>query len=135
MTRQKKYVLDSYAMFAYMEGEVGAEKVAAILKEALNNKAELFISVINWGEIYYIVLREQGRTAADLYLRTIERYPLKIVDADRELTLKAAELKAFNKMSYADAFAASLAIEKKAKLVTGDREFKSVEGKVKIVWI
>ncbi len=135
MTRIAKYVFDSYAMFAYLEGEDGAEKVAKILKDALNGRAEIFMSVINWGEIFYIILREQGEGTAELYLKTIERYPIKIVEVAKDLTLQAAKIKAFNKMSYADAFAVALSINKRAKLVTGDKEFQSVERKVKIVWI
>ena len=40
-----------------------------------------------------------------------------------------------NKMSYADAFAAALAKVKKADLVTGDNEFKPLDGEIKISWI
>jgi ribonuclease VapC len=118
-----------------MEGEQGAEKVAKILKDALNDKAEIYMSVINWGEIYYIVLREQGKSTATLYLQTIGRYPIKVIDVDSELTLQAAEIKAFNKISYADAFAAALSAKHKAGLVTGDKEFSSIEKQVKIIWI
>jgi predicted nucleic acid-binding protein len=35
----------------------------------------------------------------------------------------------------ADAFAAALAKEKKAELVTGDPEFKPLENEIKINWI
>jgi predicted nucleic acid-binding protein len=52
-----------------------------------------------------------------------------------ELAKKAAELKASRKMSHADCFAAALAKLRKAELVTGDKEFKQVEGEVKILWI
>jgi len=135
MKRTKKYVLDSFALFSYLEGEEGAEIVADILKEGINDKAEIFMSVINWGEVYYIVLREQGNKIADLVLKTIERYPIKIIEVEKVITLEAAKLKAFNKMSYADAFAAALTKEKRALLVTGDKEFKTVQDKIKIKWI
>ncbi len=135
MKRLPKYVFDSFALISYIEGEKGAKIVANILKEALTDKAEIFMSVINWGEIYYISLREQGQKVADLYLKTINRYPIKIVDMDKSLTLEAVNFKAFNKMSYADAFAVALAKIQKAKLITGDKEFKAVEKKVKVVWI
>ena len=131
----KRYVLDSYALFSYIEGEKGAKIVADIFKEGINDKAEIFMSVINWGEIYYTVLREQGKNAAELYLKTIERYPISIINVDKMTTLEAAEFKAFYRMSYADAFAVSLAKNKKAKLVTGDKEFSTVEKEVKIIWI
>ena len=135
MKRIKKYVLDSYAIFSYLEGEKGALTVAEILKEGINNKVEIFMSVINIGEVYYTVLREQNKKAAELYLKTIERYPISIIDVDITKTLEAADFKAFYKMSYADAFAVSLAKDLKATLVTGDKEFLSVEDKVKITWI
>jgi predicted nucleic acid-binding protein len=38
-------------------------------------------------------------------------------------------------MSYADCFAAALAKERKSDLVTGDKEFKQVEGEVSIRWL
>ena len=49
----KRYVLDSYALIAYFEGEDGAQTVASIFKDALANKAEINVCVVNWGEIYY----------------------------------------------------------------------------------
>jgi len=131
----KKYVLDSYALFVYLEGEKGADKVASILSGSLNGKTEVFMSVVNWGEVYYIVLREQGKQAAELYLKTIDRYPIEIIDADKEITLEAAKIKSVHKLSYADAFAAGLAKLKKATLVTGDKEFKSLDKNIKIEWL
>jgi len=131
----KRYVLDSYALLAYAENEVGADKITNILTKALYNEAEVFIGVVNWGEMYYIALREEGKEKAELYRTTFAKYPVKIVNADEELTLQAARYKAFNKISYADAYAVALAKLKKAELVTGDKEFKQVEGGVKIIWI
>lgn len=131
----KKYVLDSYALLVYAENETGADKVIEILTKALQNEAEIFVSVVNWGEMYYIALREEGKEKAELYRTTFAKYPLKFVNADEELTLQAANYKAFYKISYADAFAIALAKLKKAELVTGDKEFKQVEKEVKILWI
>lgn len=131
----KKYVFDSYAMFVYLEGESGAEKIASILSDALYDKAEVFMSVVNWGEVYYIVLTEQGKEASELYLKTIDRYPIQIIDADKEVTLEAGRIKSSHKLSYADAFAAGLAKVKKAKLVTGDDEFNSLRKIINIEWL
>jgi predicted nucleic acid-binding protein len=38
-------------------------------------------------------------------------------------------------MSYAGCFAAALAKLRKVELVTGDEDFKQVEGEVKVLWI
>jgi predicted nucleic acid-binding protein len=53
----------------------------------------------------------------------------------RRLADQAAEYKARHKLSLADAFAAALAKEKKAELVTGDPEFKPLEKEIKINWL
>ncbi len=131
----RKYVLDSYAVIAYAKNEKGGDKVADLISGALTSDAELYFSVINWGEVYYITLRNQGKDKAELFKTTFARFPITIVEANKELTLHAAEFKAFNKMSYADAFAAALAKFKNAILITGDKEFKALEKEIKIDWI
>jgi len=131
----KRYVLDSYALIAYARGEKRAETVADIIEEGLNERAELFLCVINWGEVYYITLRNFDIKRAELFRETLARYPINIVEANKELTLQAAHFKALHKMSFVDAFAAALAKYKKAVLVTGDKEFKSLESEIKINWL
>ena len=131
----KRYILDSYALIAYFEGEKGAETVAGIFKDALADKAEVFVCVVNWGEMYYIALREGGEDRAELYKSTLAKYPITIIEANKELTLQAARYKAFQKISYADAYAAALTKLRKAELVTGDKEFKPLEKEIMIHWI
>jgi predicted nucleic acid-binding protein len=53
----------------------------------------------------------------------------------RALADSAADFKARFKLSLADAFAAALAREKKAELVTGDPEFKPLDQELKIHWL
>ncbi len=54
---------------------------------------------------------------------------------NRALADTAADFKARFRISLADAFAAALAKEKKAELVTGDPEFKALEKEIKIIWL
>jgi predicted nucleic acid-binding protein len=91
--------------------------------------------VVNWGEVYYITLREMGPQRADQVAHLISTLPIHIVPADLELAKEAAIFKANKKMSYADCFAAALAKHRRVELVTGDKEFKQVEGDVKILWL
>ena len=128
-------VLDSYSLLAYFEGEAGKEKMIEVLRTARDSGRPLLLSVINWGEVFYITLREAGRERADQLAHLISTLPVEIIPADLELTRLAAEFKANNKMSYADSFAAALAKLRKAELVTGDKEFKQVEGQIKIMWL
>jgi uncharacterized protein len=128
-------VLDSYSLIAYLEGEQGKEKVIELIQDARDSQAALFLSIVNWGEVYYITLREAGRKRLAEVIHLISILPIQIVQADLEVTRQAAEFKSCKKMSYADCYAAATAKRYKAELVTGDREFKQVEKEIKIIWI
>ncbi len=130
-----RLVLDSFAVIAYLENEKGAERVSNMIKQARDKDKPLLMSVINWGEVYYIVRRAAGKPAAEAVIRNLDTLPVEIVPVDRGMAAAAAEIKAAHKMSYADCFAAALAKLRKADLVTGDKEFGAIEGTVKIVWL
>jgi len=130
-----KYVLDSFAMIAYFEDEPGADKVSEILRVVMDRKAKGFMSVINWGEMYYNTMREQGVEEAERVLTQFDKYPIKLIEADRRLTYEAAKLKARYKIAYADCFAAALTLSLKALLITGDPEFKKLAQELSIEWI
>jgi predicted nucleic acid-binding protein len=128
-------VLDSYSLIAYLENEDGAEKMIEVIQAARNGGKPLLLSVVNWGEVYYITLRETGRERVEAVAHLISTLPIQVVPADLELTRQAAEFKASKKMSYGDCFAAALAKLRKAELVTGDEEFRQIEKEIKILWI
>jgi ribonuclease VapC len=133
----KRYVLDSYALIAYLEDEAGGKEVKQLLEQAVKGVCELFMSVINLGEVIYIVERERGLPQAQKTLARIDELPISIVDADRYVTLAAAHIKAQYPIAYADCFAAALAQLRKAALVTGDPEFKGIEANslIPFVWL
>ena len=128
-------VLDSYSLIAYFEGEAGTDKMIEVFREARDSGRLLLLSVVNWGEVFYITLREAGREGAGNVAHLISSLPIQIISADLDLTKQAAEFKAARKMSYADCFAAALAKLRKAELVTGDKEFKQIENEIKIQWL
>lgn len=128
-------VLDAYSLIAYLEGEDGKNTVIEVFKQARDTGQEALLCLVNWGEVYYITLREAGRTQAEHVADLLSTLPIKLVPVDIGLAKKAAEFKATNKMSFADCFAAALASREKAELVTGDHEFKQIKDSVKILWI
>jgi len=128
-------VLDSYSLIAYIENETGADQMIEIFRVARDSGKPLYLCVVNWGEVYYITHREAGQERADEVAHLISALPIQVVSADLEVTKQAALFKASKKMSYADCFAAALAKLRKAELVTGDKEFKEIEGEVKILWL
>jgi predicted nucleic acid-binding protein len=128
-------VLDTYSLIAYFEGEAGKDKMIEIFRAARDSGPLLLLSVVNWGEVFCITLREAGRERADHVAHLISTLPIQVISADLDLTKQAAEFKATRKMSYADCFAAALAKLRKAELVTGDKEFRQVEKDVRISWL
>jgi predicted nucleic acid-binding protein len=130
-------VLDGWAMLAFFEDEPAADAVEELLHRAVLEKHKLYLSVINWGEIYYSTVRNASERDAEARAQEIASLPIQIVGVGEDLKLarQAALYKAVYRISYADAFAAALAKEKRAELVTGDPEFKAVEKEIKIAWL
>jgi len=131
----KRYVLDSYAVLAYLKEEVGYETVLNRIVEAKEGKCRLFMSLINLGEVLYIVERERGLFKAQEVLALIDELPVAIESVDRELTLAAAHLKTQYSIAYADCFAAALAQQKKAVLISGDPDFEKVAEVIALEWL
>lgn len=131
----KATVLDSYAVITYLQRQAGYEAVAAIFDECVTKDREVFLCIVNWGEVIYRALRTGGEKRARLAEDILNALPINLIEANRELTYQAARIKAFNKMSYADCFATALAMKNKCELMTGDKEFKHVEKDIKIRWI
>lgn len=129
------YVLDASALTAYFEKEPGYEKVQELLTKAASSKQSLFLSAVNWGEIFYVTFRNHGSESAEEISRVIESFPIVVVPVDTALAKQAAHYKATRKMSYADCFAAALSKTKKATLITKDKDFRSIEREIAILWV
>lgn len=133
--KAKAYVLDTWAVIAYLEDEPSGEQVEELIASANEEQIPIYMSVVNVGEVWYTFAREISEEEADASVKALRDLRIQFEDADWTLTQEAARFKSQNKMSYADAFAAALAKTKKADLVTGDGEFKPLDGEIKIAWL
>lgn len=133
--RPKAIVLDSWAVMAYLGDESSAQKVADLIGDAHEHGIPLLMSVVNAGEVWYILAREMSEAEADKALHELQQLGIEFQDVDLKLARLAGGFKAKHRMSYADCFAAALAKEHKAELVTGDKEFKQVEDGINIHWV
>ena len=126
-----RFVLDAWAMLALLQGEEpAASRVRQLLESAQGGESELFISIINLGEVAYCVGRVEGEKAAWTTLDEIRRLALTVAPATDERVLSAARLKMRYAISYADAFAAALAQELGAVLVSGDPELGALRDEI-----
>ena len=132
---KKTYVLDSYAILALLGRESGADEVSRLLHEGQESKSHLLMTWVNLGEVAYIVHRRWGQAKVYQIIAALEATEIEIVSVGRELALAAAQIKAEYSLSYADAFAAALTTLETASLVTGDQEFKDLEGMISIHWL
>ena len=94
-----------------------------LFEEALRQETPLLMSAVNWGEVFYLVLQKRGELAAKLIDVEVQDLPLTILAVDRERATRAAKIKQKHHLGYADSFAAELAIERDAWLVTADPDF------------
>ncbi len=133
--KAKAYVLDTWAVIAYLEDEPSGEQVEDLIATAHEDGIPIYMSVINVGEVWYTMAREISEEEADASVKSLRDLRIQFEDANWEITQEAARFKSQNKMSYADCFAAALAKVKKADLVTGDNEFIGLENDIRILWI
>jgi len=133
--KAKAYVLDTWAVIAYLEDEPSAPQIADLIASAHEEEIPVYMTVVNVGEVWYTIAREVSEEDANSSIKELRDLRIQIVDADWELTQEAARFKSQHKMSYADCYAAALAKTKKGDLVTGDKEFNALGNEIKIQWV
>ena len=128
-------VLDSFALIAYFRDESGGEEVENLLVAAGKKDTPLHMTDVNYAEVKYCIVKKNGAEAWDEAAKILQGLPIDFHSTSRAMADTAADFKSRFQMSLADAFAAALAKEKKAELVTGDPEFKALEKEIKIAWL
>jgi predicted nucleic acid-binding protein len=128
----KQYVLDANAVIRYLTHGPGIERLDRLFDQARRGEALLSISVINRGEALYTLAKRAGwpeaKDALDSLAQCIES-----VDATLDRADSAAQLKFCYKLGYGDSFAAELAIEKGATVVTADPDFAKLGKRLKVL--
>jgi ribonuclease VapC len=128
-------VLDSFALIAYFRDEPGAEVVETLLVTAGKKDSPLHMTDVNYAEIKYSIVKKDGAQAWAEAAKVLQGLPIDFHPTSRALADTAADFKVRFKISLADAFAAALAKERNAELVTGDPEFKALEKEMRILWL
>jgi predicted nucleic acid-binding protein len=131
----RNFVLDANAVVDFVETGPGAAKVQELLADAIRQQLQLSISVVNLAEVFYLVWQKTGQEEARRTIASLSRLPVQIVPVHLELALKAGELKAVHKIPYADCFAAALALQNQATLVTSDRDFEKLGRHFPVLWL
>ena len=131
----EQFILDASAMLAYLNNEDGVEIIDEVLERGGRNEAKIFITAMDLAEIFHIVLKKEGRDKALKTILLIKNLPVESVGLDESLLMLAGEIRVQFPLSLGDALVAALAKTRKAKIITGDSDFKGLEKEIECVWI
>ena len=135
MNEKRRKLLDSFAVLVWLGDEPGAQKVENILRDAEAQRLEVFMNVINLGEVYYMFTRRFGQEKVVSLRNHFLLLPITIVTVDEELVFRASAFKARFPISFADCIAIATAAKFGATLITGDPDFKAAEEHIDIEWL
>ncbi len=127
-----KYLLDTSAIMTFIEDEAGAQIVSDILNKAKNGHAEIYISFMSVMETCYKVYQEKDEQCSRKIFNYLAHLPVKRVDVNDELILRASFLKGTHYFSMADAWILATAKYLNACLVHKDPEFEEDKDTPKI---
>lgn len=129
----RKRVLDSYALLAYLKKEDKYERIKGLLS---SKDTVLLMNEINLGECFYILARERSIDRAEYFIYTVlPNLPITKISNTFPDIIEAAKIKAKHPLSYADCFAIQTSLKENAPIITGDPEFKKADRLVKIEWL
>jgi predicted nucleic acid-binding protein len=131
-----RYVLDSSAILRYLDGEVGSDRVAEIIKDHMAGRCEAVICSLHWGEIAGQICKRRGAPAMELVLSRLSAFGFEVMPADADRAVRAALIKLKRQIPYVDAFGVELAAESGDRVfVTADFDFKPASRDVKIEFL
>jgi predicted nucleic acid-binding protein len=132
------HVLDSWPVMEWLQQrEPTTTHMDDLIERALRGEARVAVSRINFGEILYSCWKLDVKHAAQLRA-DFETLPFDVLSVDDDLVVEAAEIKAWVSASYADCFAAALALRFDVPVITGDDEFAkmlALHPKLKLEWV
>ena len=78
----ESYVLDANALIDFVESGPGMRKVDQLLHAAALEQNEIFVSVMNLGEVFYWLWVKRSEERARQTLDGLSRLPIQIVPVD-----------------------------------------------------
>lgn len=117
------YVLDTSALLTLRDDEEGANRVAEILAEASLGKVRCFGCFMTRMEVLYRTWKDEGEAEGRLAYEQCASLPINWLHENEEMLQRAAEIKARNAVSVADAWIAACAVMLGATLIHKDPEF------------
>ncbi len=117
-----RYFFDSYAVLAYLSGHL---EYRAYFEEN-----EGVLTKLNLIEICYRTIEVHGEEAAFQVVKLFAKYTIDFVSTDivESMKLRLKLKQNGRNISYADAIGYYIALKNKLRFLTGDKEFKGLDG-------
>jgi len=120
-------LIDSWAWIEYFKGT----KAGARARRIIEDDEASIISTINLAEVYRWILRFYSEAVAEEKVGVMKKRCF-VIDVDPEIAIASAKLKHEMKFGLGDAIVLATARRENAKVVTGDPDFKDLDG---VVWL
>ena len=105
----RTHVLDASALYRFITKGDGSHLVDDLFKQSATTGTPVLISAVNWGEVYYSLVKRAGLVKTDnMMAEMVTRVPITLAAATPDDAVRAARLKAQYNLPYADCFAAAL---------------------------
>jgi predicted nucleic acid-binding protein len=105
----RTHVLDASALYRFLTKGGGSYIVEDVFKQAAVESTPVLMSAVNWGEVYYSLVKRSGLVKTDnLMAELVIRVPITLASVTPEDAVRAARLKAQYNLPYAGCFAAAL---------------------------
>ena len=116
----RTHVLGASALYRFVTKGEGSKIVDDLFKQAAVASTPVLMSAVNWGEVYYSLVKRAGLVKTDsMMAEMVTRIPITLAAVTPEDAVRAARLKAQYNLPYADSFAAALTATQHV-LVTAD---------------
>jgi predicted nucleic acid-binding protein len=129
----ERYLLDTSAVLALTDREDGFQKVEELLEWATSGETEIVVCAVTLMELYYIALQEQGDDLAAQLVGLVKSWPIRWIYPDEKVLLHAGRIKAFHRLSFADAIIAAVARLHEAVLVHKDPESETLAAELSLL--
>jgi len=117
-------LVDSWAWIEYFKGTEAGKKAKRVIEDL---EEVVIISTINLAEVYYWILQFYDEKTAEEKRKVMKRRSF-VCDVDEEIAVDAAKIKREKKWGLGDAIVYATAIRENAKVLTGDPDFKELDG-------
>jgi predicted nucleic acid-binding protein len=121
-----RYLLDTSALLTLRDDEDGADKVADILQQAQQGKAQCYGCFMSLLEVLYRVWKDENEQEGKLAYQQCLALPMEWLHEDKALLEKAAEIKATHQLSLANAWIGAAALLQDLVLIHKDPGFASL---------